>query len=436
MFVNTELSRLNPNKSYGMDGIQAKFVRDAASEIKVAITHIINLSIDTNVIPNELKYARVNPLHKKGNRNLVENYRPISILSVVSKVLEKAIYIQFEKYLKDNNLLYCYQSGFRKKHSTDTCLIDLMDYLHKNISEGKYVGMVLLDLQKAFDTVDHDILCNKLKHMGVGCIRWFESYVKDRLHVVTLDGTNSEPGLVTCGVPQRSILDPLLFVCYVNDMPMSIKCKLLLYADDSALLISGKDLQSIAHELSNELKSCYDWLVDNKLSLHLGKTESILFSTKKKNILDNNYQVYCNSTPIKQVNNIEYLGLTLDNTLSGESITSNIIKKASSRLKFLYRYKSMLKEQSRKILCSALIQCHFDYCCSSWYSNLNKMQKKSLLVMQNKIVRFILDLGPRAHLSTIEYKKVNMLPVSYRVKQLKLNHVFNIYNDKCSLYLK
>ena len=122
--------------------------------------------------------------------------------------------------------------------------------------------MVLLDLQKAFDTVDHDILCNKLKHMGVGCVGWFESYLKNRLQVVTLDGTNSEPGLVKCGVPQGSILGPLLFLCYVNDMPMSIKCKLLLYADDSALLISGKDPQSIARELTNELKSCYDWLVD------------------------------------------------------------------------------------------------------------------------------------------------------------------------------
>ena len=96
----------------------------------------------------------------------------------------------------------------------------------------------------------------------------------------------------------------------------------------------------------------------------------------------------------------------------------------------------MLKEQSRKILCSALIQCHFDYCCSSWYSNLNKTQKKSLQVMQNKIIRFILDLGPRSHISTIQFKRVNMLPVSYRVKQLKLNHVFKIYNDQCPLYLK
>ena len=435
-FVNTELARLNPNKSYGVDGIQARFIKDSASEIKIPITYIINLSIDTNVFPTELKFARVKPLHKKGNTSQIENYRPISILNVVSKILEKSIYIQLEKYLNDKKLLYCYQSGFRKSHSTDTCLINLMDYLHTNISEGKYVGMILLDLQKAFDTVDHVILCNKLKNIGVGCVGWFESYIKNRLQVVNLDGINSKPGIVQCGVPQGSILGPLLFLIYVNDMPMSVKCKLLLYADDSALLVAGKDPKLIAEKLSNDLKSCHDWLVDNKLSLHLGKTECILFSTKRKIKLENDFKVFHNSTPIKQVKNVSYLGLTLDDTLSGESIITNIIKKASSRLKFLYRYKSILKEKSKKILCSALIQCHFDYCCSSWYSSLNKMQKSRLQIMQNKCIRFILDLGPRSHISSREFKVVNMLPVQDRVRQLKLNHIFKIFHNQCPEYMK
>ena len=159
-------------------------------------------------------------------------------------------------------------------------------------------------------------------------------------------------------------------------MPTSIKCKLLLYADDSALLISGQDPESIATQLSQELKSCYDWLVDNKLSLHLGKTESILFSTKRKSKLNNNFRVFFNATPITKVNSVKYLGVNLDSTLSGESIVSTITKKATSRLKFLYRYNSILKEQSKKILCSALIQSHLDYCCSSWCTSLNKLQKR------------------------------------------------------------
>ena len=435
-FVNTELSRLNPKKSYGIDGIQSKFIKDAASEIKIPITYIINLSISSNVVPNEFKYARVKPLFKKGNRNLPENYRPVSILTVVSKVLEKAIFIQFENYLKNNNILYNHQSGFRKRHSTDTCIINLLDYLRTNVSEGNYVGMVLLDLQKAFDTVDHNILCGKLRQMGVGSIEWFKSYLGSRKQLVNIDGINSEPGTVSCGVPQGSLLGPLLFLCYVNDMPISIKCKLLLYADDSAILVSGTDPKIISHILSNELDNANKWLIDNKLSLHLGKTESILFGTKKKLASVNNFHIQCNNTSIKSVKNVSYLGLTLDNTLSGDCIVTNIIKKSSSRLKFLYRYKEILNESSRKILSSALIQCHFDYCCSSWYSSTSKTLKNKLQVMQNKMIRFILNLDNRSHIGILEQEKVNMLPVASRVKQLKLNHVLNIRNNHCPEYLK
>ena len=435
-FVNRELSCLNINKSSGIDEIQARFLKDAASEIKEPITYIVNLSIDTNEVPNDFKYARIKPIFKKGNKNLVENYRPVSILSVVSKILEKAIYIQLEKYLNDNNLLYSQQSGFRSKHSTDTCLIDLMDYLHTNVSKGKYVGMVLLDLQKAFDTVDHVILCDKLNHMGVGCTEWFKSYLNNRQQIVMVDGVSSEPGVVKCGVPQGSILGPLLFLCYINDMPISIRCKLLLYADDSALLVPGLDPETIAETLSQELKSCQMWLVDNKLSLHLGKTESILFGTKRKLALVNEFKVNCNNVEIKSVDNVQYLGIKLDNNLAGESIVLNIIEKSSNRLKFLYRYKDMLNDKCRKIMCSALIQCHFDYCCSSWYSSINKGLQNKLQIMQNKIIRYILNLGNRAHIGVIERERVNMFPVSDRVKQLKLNHMFKVKNGQCPEYMK
>ena len=219
-------------------------------------------------------------------------------------------------------------------------------------------------------------------------------------------------------------------------MPISVRCKLLLYADDSALLVSGTDPQTIANTLSEELKSCHMWLIDNKLSLHLGKTESILFGTKIMLALVNDFQVYCNDTAINLVKSVTYLGITLDNDISGESVVSNIIKKASSRLKFLYRYKDMLNEKSRKIMCSALIQCHFDYCCSSWYTSLNKNLKNKLQVMQNKMIRFMLNLGYRAHIGTVEYERINMFPVPDRVRQLKLNHVFKINNGVCPEYMK
>ena len=246
---------------------------------------------------------------------------------IISKILEKAVYVQLEKYLIDNNLLYEYQSGFRKSYSTDTCLINLMDTIKMENSQGLYAGMVLLDLQKAFDTVDHDILCKKLETMGLDFTNWFKSYLKGRTQVVIANETSSEAGSVTCGVPQGSILGPLLFLCYVNDMPMSIKCKLLLYADDSALIISGKDPKVIAEKLTKELESCQQWLMDNKLSLHLGKTEAMIFGTKRKLKKVESFEVKCGNIKINNVNEVKYLGLQIDDNLSGEAAVKNVLKK-------------------------------------------------------------------------------------------------------------
>ena len=153
-------------------------------------------------------------------------------------------------------------------------------------------------------------------------------------------------------------------------------------------------------------------------------------------LLVNEFKVNCNNVEIKSVDSVQYLGIKLDNNLSGESIVLNIINKSSNRLKFLYRFKDMLNEKCRKIMCSALIQCHFDYCCSSWYSNINKGLQNKLQIMQNKIIRYILNLGNRAHIGVIERERVNMFPVSDRVIQLKLNHMFKVKNGQCPEYMK
>ena len=207
-----------------------------------------------------------NRLIKINSRTEVRNYRPISILSVVSKILEKSVYAQLDQYLTDHQILYSHQSDFRGTYSTDTCLIHLTDHVRTQISQGKYTGMVMLDLQKAFDTVNHDILCNKLQAMGIESIDWFRSYLSDRQQIVCVKRTDSRPVTITSGVPQGSVLGPLLFFCYVNDMPISVNCKLLLYADDSALLVDGKDPKEMATKLNSELESCQQWLIEQAVS--------------------------------------------------------------------------------------------------------------------------------------------------------------------------
>ena len=436
-FVLHELKNLNSSKSTGLDEIPARFLKDAAVFLKLPITFIINMSISENYVPDNMKIARVKPLFKKNSNLDVGNYRPVSILSIVSKILEKSVYSQLEKFLIDNNLLYELQSGFRNSYSTDTCLIHLMDHIRNNSAKGLYTGMIMLDLQKAFDTVDHQILCKKLEIMGVTNTEWFMSYLTGRQQTVSVNNVFSDYNTVNCGVPQGSILGPLLFLCYVNDMTISIssECKLILYADDSAILFSHTDPNYISSKLGTVLESCSSWLVDNKLSLHLGKTECVMFGSKRKLKKVKDFKILCNGHTIEPSKSVKYLGLSIDNCLSGETIVNSIVSKVNSRLKFLYRQARFLDCKTRKYLCSALIQCHLDYSCSSWYPSLNNCLKNKLQICQNKVIRFINGMGPRESVNSCSLAKMSLLNVDNRNKQLRLNHVFKIVNNKCPLYM-
>ena len=271
---------LNTKKAVGLDDISSLFLKDGTDCIIAPVTHIINLSITTETVPCAFKQAKVVPLFKKGSTLDPGNYRPVSVLSVLSKILERAAHTQLSEYLDKRGLLFENQSGFRSGYSTDSCLIGLTDFIKNELGKGNLVGMVLIDLQKAFDTVDHGILCDKLKSIGVSSTVWFESYLSNRSQCVDVGGSRSEFLPITCGVPQGSILGPLLFLIYINDMSISLSCRLSLYADDSALLFAHRDPGVIAGHLSEELTKCKRWLVDNRLSLHVGKTEAWLFGSK------------------------------------------------------------------------------------------------------------------------------------------------------------
>ena len=280
-FIRNQLNALNPKKATGLDDMSSLFLRDGSGSIIAPVTHIINLSITTETVPVAFKRAKVVPLFKKGTKLDVGNYRPVSILNVLSKVLERAIHSQLADYLGKRDILFENQSGFRGGYSTDSSLIGLSDYIKGEMAKGNLIGMVLIDLQKAFDTVDHAILLEKLRAVGVTSVTWFQSYLSGREQCVDVSGSRSEFLPISCGVPQGSILGPQLFLIYINDMNLSINCRLSLYADDSALLFSGRDSNVIAERLSAELSICKRWLVDNKLSLHVGKTECLLFASRK-----------------------------------------------------------------------------------------------------------------------------------------------------------
>ena len=206
-----------------------------------------------------------------------------------------------------------------------------------------------------------------------------------------INGVESERQSVVCGVPQGSILGPLLFSIYVNDMMQSVDCELLLYADDSALVIADKNPKIIEQKLSKNLEYLSAWLEENKLSLHLGKTESILLGSKRKLSKCKKLEIDCNDIKIEATDQIKYLGLKIDQDMAGISMAQSALGKINSRLKFLYRKRIHLNTKDRKLLCSSLIQSNYDYGCNSWYRGLSQSLKNKFQTAQNKTIRFILD---------------------------------------------
>ena len=254
----------------------------------------------------------------------------------------------------------------------------------------------------------------------------FESYLEKRTFSVQVEDSLSSPGIQGCGVPQGSILGPLLFLLYVNDMSQAVTCDLLLYADDSCLVFQGKDINEIETKLNQDFNSLCDWFVDNKLSIHFGedKTKSILFGTGRKLKKQRDLNISRGEIKIKQHSQVVYLGCTLDSKLSGTPMALKVLGKINGRLKFLYRKQSFLSPSFKRLLCNALIQPHFDFANLAWYTNLNKKLRKKLQAGQNKCIRFCLGMGNRDHIGAVEFKKINWLPTRERYEQSILTSIY------------
>ena len=426
--VLKHLKSINISKATGLDGIPGRFLRDAAEVVAAPLTHIFNLSLSSSIVPDDFKLAKVTPLYKGKSHADPNNYRPISVLSVMSKILERIVYDQVQSYLDERKIIYPFQSGFRKSFSTNTTLLYLTDYIRNSMDEKKLTGVLLLDLKKAFDTVNHNIMVKKLSAIGMDdqAVEWFVSYLQKRTQIVQINGKRSLPRNIESGVPQGSILGPMLYSIYINDLPsvLSGGCRLLLYADDSALYFSASNIDLIRQCLNTNLRQVQDWLISNKLVLHPGKTESILFGSRYLLSECQSLSISLGDKQIEEKTSIKYLGAILDKTLSGEEMASNVLKKVRARTKLIRRVAPMLDQNTLLLLSNAIVQPHFDYACNYWYPSLNKATRDSLQRAQNILIRIILSLSPRTTLESYHFKKVNWLTVENRVKfqNLSLAH--------------
>ncbi len=283
--IRAAFAKIKTAKSFGVDNVSSYFLKLALPLIENSLAMLFNTSIETSLFPDSWKVARVTQIFKSGEKTDKSNYRPISVLPVISRLFEKLVFDQLYQYMTDNDLFSPEQSGFRKLHSTLTCLLKNTDDWYSGLDLGRLVGLVFVDLKKAFDTVDHDILCEKLQVYGVQQreLSWFRSYLYNRKQFCRVNGISSDFEDIQVGVPQGSCLGPLLFLLYINDLPQAVPgSNVSIYADDTSLCHQAYDMTQLIEAMNNDLKQLDTWLQGNKLSLNIAKTHSMLVTTKQK----------------------------------------------------------------------------------------------------------------------------------------------------------
>ncbi|XP_057310678.1 uncharacterized protein LOC130648640 [Hydractinia symbiolongicarpus] len=323
------ISSLDPGKSSGPFSIPAHILTLVKSELSIPLSKLINLSFTTGIFPTNLKTAKTIPIYKKGSKLELTNYRPISLLSNIDKIYEKIIYKRVYGFLEANNALYKHQFGFRKNYSTSQTLLNISQKIMDALDKGNYACGVFIDLQKAFDTVDHEILLKKLFHYGIRGtpLSLFKSYLTGRQQFVSINGNISTSNLIRHGVPQGSVLGPLLFLIYINDLHCSINFSLVHhFADDTNLLNFSKSLKQLAKQMNFDLKLLCHWLNANKISLNASKTEYIVFKHTRKP-LNYDFRLFINGKRLIPSNCIKYLGVLLDSDLSWKSQINDTVAK-------------------------------------------------------------------------------------------------------------
>ena len=433
---------LKAKTSFGFDGISSNRLKQIANIIASPLSLITNQSLITGIFPDQLKIAKVIPLFKKDDRHIFDNYRPISLLPAISKVIEKIVYKQLYDYFVKNKLIYSSQYGFRKDHSTELASLELCDRILGYLDEGKLPITIFLDLSKAFDTLDHKILLSKLKYYGVNgiALKWFHSYLTNRYQYIQYNDVTSTMLTIETGVPQGSILGPLLFLIYMNDIYLvSDKFSSILYADDTTLdsPITSFDIvtdgckfnkEALSENINAEIKLITDWLAVNKLSLNAKKTKFMFFHFPQRNITSYIPDLTINNIVIERVTKFNFLGLTLDEHMSWKSHTHKICNKMSRCIGVMNRLKRFLPLNILKLMYNSLILPHVQYSILCWGFNPGKT-----FTLQKRAIRTITASKYNAHTSPL-FKKLQLLKFKdiFEISILKFYH--KLKNSKLPAY--
>ena len=426
---------IKPSRTCIGNCISSTLLKDCISSIALPLLHIFNLSFDMGIFPSQLKLSRVTPVFKKGSKTTLSNYRPISSTNPLDFFLEKLMYSRMMSYINKFEILFDGQFGFRKNFSTAMAVLDVTNMIQNELYANNYVLGVFMDLQKAFDTLDFKILLSKLEHYGFRGLSysWFKSYLEGRSQFTVINGHDSPLRLVTCGIPQGTVLGPLLFLLFINDIPNSVKdSSIKLFADDSNLFIVSNSLPALYSLANKEINSLSTWIDANKLYINYDKTNYMLFQPKKeikKNpSIDKSFLLLIKGHIINRVSVVKYLGIFIDENLYWHEHIAYLCKKVSSLTGILYRVKLFLPTRCKKDIYFALIHSILIYCIEI-YANVSKSILHPLIVKCNRLLRLMQSKSRRTPVPEL-YSTFSTIPVDkqFQFYTIKIIHKF-IYDS-------
>ena len=430
------------NKSSNISTYSTKLIKSIKSLLSPILSSLINKSFTTGVFPKFLKIAHVIPIFKSGNKTDPGNYRPISILPILSKIFEKVVTDQLYSFFDHFKLFSSSQFGFRKNLSTSNAISNMLQFIYNNLDNGFTVLSLFLDFSKAFDCVDHKILLHKLNVYGIRgiALTWFQSYLSNRVQYVSINGSNSDHLVVKSGVPQGSILGPLLFLIYINDFPNSSNFfKFNLFADDSTLSLKYRNLPMnlLADNINCELIKVNHWLLVNKIKVNVSKSKFIVFAYRNK---PDYPSIQLGAESISATDQIKFLGLTLDQSLSFKPHINTVLNKLSKSIGVIYRLNQYLPSQTLLMLYYSLIYPYLNYGIESWYNVTTTMSEK-VLILQKRAIRSVYKIPYNGSTKTY-FKQHNILRLpeifSFKIGSMFVKYVNDesIKNDYISSLLQ
>ena len=421
--VEKESQDLDISKSTGIDTIPPKIVKWSAVLLTPILTKLINMCFLGGIYPDSLKLARVIPIFKGGNKNDSSLYRPISILTQINRIFEKLLRDRLYDFVKDK--LYRKQFGFRPKNSTEHPVLDLKENIFENCSKKQISCILFLDLKKAFDSVSHQILLNKLEYYGVQgvALNLFRSYLTNRKQLTVIDDCVSDFDLIEWGVPQGSVLGPLLFLIFINDIPHASDLGTWLFADDTVLVTSANSLALLQTKMNHQVEMVHDWLLANRLSVHyVDKSKYMLVNKNINTRVDDEFELKMGNHVIARTKSYRYLGLLVDEKFSWGDHINEVCWKLSQVAGVIFKIRTLLSNEAMMLVYHALAGSKIRYGLVCWATAAQPLLDK-VTVAHNKIITYMTFSKRCSHMWPL-YCKLNVLPLDL---QIKIEHAKTMY---------